>query len=80
MTGPDIIFSLFIVALLLWGAVSLCRKEFGGDEDHNLAWHRAHGQWRVRYHDGQLSQPFTRKVAEEYADMFDGVVIPKEDE
>ena len=77
MNGQDAVLMIGLLALFAVGFIFCARIEYG-DGEHNLDWHRRKGQWQVRYSDGRLSQPFTRKVAEEYAEMFDGVVIPKE--
>lgn len=39
--------------------------------------HRLYGKYRVLYPDGQISQPFDRSTARDYASMFGGKVIPK---
>jgi hypothetical protein len=41
--------------------------------DHNAI----HGRWRVRYNDGKLSEPMCKDVAEDYASIFGGTVIPR---
>ena len=76
----DTVLTVGFIAIFLVGFIFVAHVEYGDGEEHNLDWHRRKGQWQVRYSDGRLSQPFTRKKAEEYAEMFHGVVIPKENE
>lgn len=66
---PAVFVGIFVIAMLIAGA--------GPEEEHTLGWHRRNGEWRVLYPDGQRSQPFSRKVAEDYAEMFGGKVIPR---
>ena len=40
----------------------------------NLLWHRLNGKWRVIYPSGEKSQPFTKRVAKDYRDIFGGVI------
>lgn len=37
--------------------------------------HRIKGKFRVKYKDGQISQPFSYKVAKDYSEIFGGEVI-----
>lgn len=53
---------------------------FGGaperpEDDASLSYQRLHGDYKVRYPDGNYSQPFLRKTAYDYASMFGGKVI-----
>ena len=78
MTVEDIALAVAFALLMIAAFIFCARWDHNDGSDHNMDWHRRYGQWQVRYPDGKLSQPFTRKVAEEYAEMFDGVVVPKE--
>lgn len=48
------------------------------DEDegeHCIDWHRRNGGFQVVYPDGEVSQPFTFKVARDYQKLFGGAVV-----
>lgn len=62
---------LVIALLFIWVFVP---EQTG---DHSVGWHSAHGTHRVLYPDGQLSQPFSQKVAQDYQQLFGGKVVPK---
>lgn len=42
--------------------------------DRSLWWHSVNGKYEVLYYDGEVSQPFTKSVARDYAKMFVGTV------
>lgn len=44
--------------------------------NESMNFNRQYGKWRVRYPEGYYSQPFCRDVADDYAEMFNGVVVP----
>ena len=64
---------LFLVGLVLLIAMLTTPAVSGASLDRQ----QLGGQWRVRYADGSLSQPFNRATAEDYRKVFGGVVIPK---
>jgi hypothetical protein len=78
------VIGLIGLVLVAIGAVALAFKlspSAKQDEaEHLMGWHQTYGEWRVRYPDGKISQPFSRQVAEDYAEMFGGEVIPKDQE
>jgi hypothetical protein len=78
MSGQDWVGILFVIG---WAVALILLCLFPGPEtdndEHSVGWHRGHGRFRVQYPDGKISQPFTRKVAEDYAEIFGGKVIPK---
>jgi hypothetical protein len=45
------------------------------EEEHSVGWHNLHGSHQVIYPDGNVSQPFTLKVARDYQKMFGGEVV-----
>lgn len=47
----------------------------GMGDDRSVADHRKKGKFRVKYRDGEISQPFSWRVANEYKEMFGGEVI-----
>lgn len=47
------------------------------NSDKSIDWHRIHGTRRVLYPDGQLSQSFSKDVAKEYAEIFNGKIVKK---
>lgn len=69
--------ALLVLAVLSFGALMdhagrSCGR--GQSRDFN----RQHGQLRVLYNDGELSEPMCRDVATDYADIFGGIVVAKE--
>ena len=64
---------VFIVVVV----AACCAVSVPSKEDASIADHHLYGEWQVRYPDGQLSQPFHRETAREYANMFGGIVIRK---
>lgn len=72
----DIIGIVFLV--LFFGCIIFFASfDLGREDDHCINWHRLHGKWRVKYPDGQVSQPFSRKIAEDYQKLFGGEVISR---
>ena len=67
---------LFLVGLAV--ASSLDGGSYEPGEGDSLDRHRMYGNYRVLYNDGKLSQPFGRKTAQDYAEMFGGTVVPKD--
>jgi hypothetical protein len=73
------------VTLLLGVCVlTLCRFNKDAGLDRNMDWHRINGKYRVEYPDidprtgkNQISQPMTKAVAQDYAAMFNGRVVPR---
>ena len=45
------------------------------EPEHCVGWHRLYGSHQVVYPDGQVSQPFTFKVARDYQKLFGGTVV-----
>jgi hypothetical protein len=45
------------------------------DHGELLLNHSAFGKFRVRYPDGEISQPFSWKAAKDYRDIFGGEII-----
>lgn len=72
LIGAAIAFGLLALVLFIDGLVMV-----NDGRDESLNWHRLHGRYRVRYSDGQVSQPFSHAVAKDYAAMFGGEVIPR---
>lgn len=70
-----------ITALVILAALILLGGLFGSAEPRGRGesrdFNRLHGQWRVRYKDGKLSEPMCKDVAYDYAEMFGGRIIPK---
>ena len=63
-----------VVALVV--AMLMCAG--GGrkpEEEHCVDWHRRNGGYQVVYPDGEVSQPFTFKVARDYQKLFGGEVV-----
>ena len=79
------IFFSFIGLILLAGIIFLfVDTVVPTGRDRSMGWHRIHGKYRVQYPEidprtgkNQISQPMTHSVAKDYAEMFDGVVVPK---
>lgn len=68
--------TVLVIVLVIIFAILL----FGGtperpEDDASLSYQRLHGDYKVRYPDGNYSQPFLRKTAYDYASMFGGKVI-----
>ena len=54
------------------------RKLFANKgRDKSIEHNRIHGEYRVMYPDGLISQPMCRDVAEDYVKIYGGKVIPK---
>lgn len=71
-----------IFLICLFGFLILCccvesGHTLGSDESESLGTQYCHGQYRVLYPDGQLSQPFNLSTARSYASMFDGQVVSR---
>lgn len=64
-------FLFMCIGLVIYDAI---RPDNGRGQ--SLNWNRLNGKWRVLYSDGKYSQPFTRAVASDYAELFDGKVVP----
>ena len=82
--SPLIILVFFIILSAFVNRGNGTEFEDCSDEpdDHSIGWHRENGTHRVVYTDTimpngkfAVSQPFTYRVACDYAKMFDGVVI-----
>jgi hypothetical protein len=79
------IFVGIIASIVLASVVFLFVDAFKGyGRDRSMLWHRMNGQYRVQYpgidpHTGKnyVSQPMSRSVAKDYAEMFNGTVISK---
>lgn len=82
MIRVEDVIGVALVVLFFGGLLLACffiGSEIGEDEsEHSMGWHSAYGKWQVRYPDGKVSQPFSRKVAEDYREMFGGEIIPKQ--
>jgi hypothetical protein len=72
-----IAFGVFLVAVIIIGLCSPS-DDYDPGENASIGWHRRNGQYRVLYSDGQYSQPFSYYTARDYAQMFNGVVVPKD--
>jgi hypothetical protein len=72
--------TVFLVALgfslLFLGLISSIPGRNDG-RNESMFWHRFNGKFQVIYPDGQISQPFSREVARDYASIFGGVVVKK---
>ncbi len=63
--------AFFIIALFI-----LLRPREPKGRNAGLSFNLRYGKYRVRYPEGYYSQPFCKDMAEDYAEMFNGVVVP----
>jgi hypothetical protein len=68
-------FLLFLAIVALADGPTERREK---EPEHLLVWHSAYGQWRVLYPDGEISQPFSLSVAEDYQELFGGQIVPRD--
>lgn len=67
--------ALAVLLLVMWLAKRIVYGPSGADASRY--YNRRVGRWRVRYSDGQYSEPMCYDVAQDYAEIFGGVVVPK---
>lgn len=65
-----------VVAFFLIVIVVVFRPREPQGANESMSFNRQYGKYRVKYPEGYYSQPFCKDVAEDYAKMFNGVVVP----
>lgn len=64
---------LTFVGAVVWVTV---RPHEPSGRDESFSFNAVYGKFRVRYPEGYYSQCFCKDLAEDYAEMFGGTVVP----
>lgn len=71
--------TLILIALIAVLMVLFCWPREPSGRERSLDFNARYGRYRVLYPDGRRSQPLCKDVAEEYAELFKGTVIPADE-